>query len=220
MLKALLAVVLISVGCGSAQPPRGEKYTPVNSPEPRTSCVPERGAANAAREDQLGDRRPEARAKVASAVFAHAECELGHLRRQTIPGGPQRAIMMEIRILRDAFQTVDTLLKEARHYDDPTITVGALLRLGDMNRMYADKLKSAPGPVDLKPGHRQAFKSDLAGLAVSLEKQAAISYLKAVDAADAAEGGDMDEWLRAACAGLVDLDPTTAGRRVVCRNAR
>lgn len=210
--------ILVLVGCGGAGPPRGPAHTPASSPEPQTECTDQRDAAKTAREDSLEHPGQPARAAAASAVLAHAECEIESLARQTIPRSSQDALLTEIRILRDRYFTIRNLLDEVHTYEQPKASIGAHARTGDLEMTYFDKLDTAPPPVDLSPDQQEAFHQEMSDFGRGFTDEARRAYGAALDAAGGVEQPDrrLVAWIRAACTGLSRLDPQDARRRALC----
>ncbi len=215
--KRFLAIGVLVGACGATQPPRGPSYTPVNSPEPQTSCGIERDKAKAAREVLLETPSATVRAGAAGAVLVHAECELGQFRGLTIPPSSQNALMLELRALRGEYLTSRNLLDEVLNYKDPKTTVGALAVLGTLDVLHGQKLRAAPVPVDVPADMRSGFREELTAIARDREKSAALAFAAAVDAADRVkQKAEVSSWLAAACSGLANLDPAASRRRVLC----
>ena len=219
--SSLLLAATVACGGAAAGPPRGEDYTPVNTPERETSCKTEWTEAKTAREQMVGTQSVEMREKTAAAVYAHAACEHAIFEEQSLDAETQDEVFEKIRVARELYFAARNLYQEVITYGSAAY-VHAGGRLGDLHIDYARKLRDIAPPAELgNPTERELFQSELAELAQTFEAEAATAYSDALLLAESAitvdpNGADI-QWTGPACAMLERLDPTLASERVLCQ---
>lgn len=217
---ALLGALFIGCGASAAGPPRGEDYTPVNTPERETSCEDQQAAAKAAREAMVGEQSPEMRERTAAAVFAQAECEHTAFSGAVFAGDTQDEVFDTIRAARELYFAARNLYTEVITYGSPAyVHAGALL--GDLHLAYATKLRATEPPAELgNPAERDLFGEELSSLADDFEARAALAYSDALMLAEDALTVDPDntdiQWTGDACAALRTLDAELYAQRMLC----
>ncbi|MBI4510201.1 MAG: hypothetical protein HY698_11250 [Deltaproteobacteria bacterium] len=223
MSRSLLLAFSVSMGCAAAKPPPPPPYTPVNSPEPVTSCKMESTDAKAAREALLESDSGAAREAATRAVLAHAECERRHFDELPMESSSEQQFLDGVvTSARDQFQTTQILYQEVVKYGLVRWVIGGNSRLGDLHAAFADKMRGAPVPGDLRaPVERASWIGDIEDIARVVEAEAKIPYQEALLTADQvpAEGRDEDlrRWIQGACAGLMRVDPPKAQALSMCR---
>jgi hypothetical protein len=225
MLKLVLVSSLLTVfttACGSAAsgPPKGEDYTPVNTPERETSCTDQQAAAKTAREEMVGEQSPEMRERTAAAVYAQAECEHANFDNTDFAGETQDEVFEKIRVARELYFAARNLYTEVITYGSSAyVHAGALL--GDLHLAYATKLRATEPPEELgNPAERGLFTEELSSLAADFDAKAALAYSDALALAESAltvdpNGADI-QWTPRVCTALRALDTELSAQRLLC----
>lgn len=206
-MRVCLVVVLAAACGGPAGLPPPPEYKPVASPEPKTQCPDERTKAKAEREALLELATPEARQATVRAVMAHAECEARGFDRADIVAPTQVAMIERIRQARQRYQDARNLYDEVGNYEVLEQTIGSRSRLGDLHSTFANKLRSAAAPADLRdPTERASFLKELGDYAQAYDAEAAAAYRECLDTAGLLPSlrgkPEVATWVGAACRGL------------------
>jgi hypothetical protein len=206
--RASLLVFVLAAGCGTAGPPRGPAYDPMNPPEAQSQCPDKAKEAKTARENALGADEPGARRDAAKAIFEHAECERVVFDSLKIEGVSPDDFKASVARTKTQFYTVQNLYLEVVNYELPELSVAAYARAGDLYEAYAGKLRTSdPGPEVGDGAGRASWLAEIEQIALPVENDAVDLWGKALDVVmigppQFAEEQGVAPFVKAACNGL------------------
>lgn len=205
---AHITVLALCFACGGPKVAPAPEYTPVNSPEAKTQCPQQFASAKTAREATLGESTPQANGRASRAVLAHADCERAHFDAHGLAAASYEALLVNVQMARGQYQNAKILYEEVTRYKDHAATIAAHVRIGDLHAAYADKLRKAPPPSQMRaPAQRAEFIGEMDEMAQVLDKEASRSWKTGVDAASVApdllaKDEQVKNWAKSACRSL------------------